>query len=50
MACCYCRVSIKMKTRNLEYERKFRKYLFSFDLKTHLEICENINVEHKKTK
>lgn len=32
-----------MKKRNLEYERKFRAYLFSFDFKTHLEICKNIN-------
>ena len=39
----------KMKKRNVEYENKFRKYLFSFDLKTHLEICKNINVEFKKT-
>jgi len=37
-----------MKKRNLRYEEMFRKYLFSFDLKTHLEICKNINVEFKK--
>jgi len=40
-----------MKTkRNLEYERKFRAYLFSGDLERHLEICKNINVEFKKAK
>jgi len=39
-----------MKKRNLEYEDKFRKYLFSFDLETHLKICKNINVEFKKNK
>jgi len=33
-----------MKQRNTEYEQKFKKYLFSFDFKTHLEICKNINV------
>jgi len=35
-----------MKTRNLDYEKKFRKYLFSFDYKSHIEICKNINVKH----
>lgn len=34
-----------MKKRSLEYESKFRRYLFSFDFKTHLEICKNINVK-----
>ena len=33
-----------MKKRNLEYEKKFRKYLFSFDFQIHKEICKNINV------
>ena len=37
-----------MKLRNIEYEKKFRAYLFSFDYKTHKEICKNINVEAKK--
>ena len=36
-----------MKTRNLEYEKKFRKYLYSFDFETHKDICKNINVKHK---
>jgi len=35
---------MKTKKRSLEYERKFRKYLFSFDFETHKEICKNINV------
>ena len=39
-----------MKQRNLEYENKFRAYLFSWDLETHKKICENINVEFKKGK
>ena len=39
-----------MKKRSFEYEKRFKKYLFSFDLKTHLEICKNINVEFKKEK
>jgi len=34
-----------MKERSLNYEKKFRKYLFSFDFKTHKEICKNINVK-----
>lgn len=34
-----------MKERNLEYEKKFREYLFSFDFKTHKKICENINTK-----
>jgi hypothetical protein len=33
-----------MKKRNLEYEEKFRAYLFSFNFETHKEICKNINV------
>ena len=32
------------KKRNLEYEKKFRAYLFSFDGETHKEICKHINV------
>lgn len=35
------------KIRNLEYEKKFRAYLFSFDYETHKQICKNINVNHK---
>jgi len=34
-----------MKGRNLEYENKFRRYLFSMTFKIHKEICENINVK-----
>ena len=34
-----------MKKRNLEYEKKFRAYLFSMDFETHKKICENINVK-----
>ncbi|NQV00334.1 MAG: hypothetical protein HQ538_06370 [Parcubacteria group bacterium] len=33
-----------MKTRSLEYEKKFRKYLYRFDWETHKEICKNIGV------
>ena len=33
-----------MHKRNLEYEAKFRSYLFSFDLENHKDICKNINV------
>jgi len=43
----------EIKKRNEEYEKKFRKYLFSFDLETHKKICENLNVnhnQHNKTK
>lgn len=36
-----------MKKRNLEYEKKFRKYLFSFDYETHKKIAENINLMTK---
>ena len=32
------------KKRNLEYERRFRAYLFSGDWTRHTEICKNINV------
>lgn len=38
-----------MKKRNLEYEKRFRAYLFSFNFETHKQICENINVIHKET-
>jgi len=34
-----------MKKRSLEYEKRFRKYIYSFDLETHKEICKNINVK-----
>jgi len=34
-----------MKERNKIYEKKFRTYLFSFDLDTHKEICKNLNVK-----
>jgi hypothetical protein len=37
-----------MKQRSLEYEEKFKKYLFSFDFKIHNEICKNINVRHNQ--
>lgn len=37
-----------MKQRSLKYEEQFKKYLFSFDLDTHKQICENINVKHKQ--
>ena len=32
------------KKRSLEYEKKFKAYLFSFDFKTHKEICEQIGL------
>jgi len=35
------------KERNLEYENKFRAYLFSWDFETHKKICKNINVDFK---
>ena len=38
----------KMKGRNLDYEKKFRAYLFKGDLERHKAICKNINVEFKK--
>ena len=37
-----------MKKRNIDYENKFRKYLFSFDFETHNKICKNINVVPNK--
>ena len=37
-------LTMNCKKRNLEYEAKFRSYLFSFDLETHRDICKNINV------
>ena len=37
---------LKMKKRSLEYEQKFRKYLYSFDFETHKKICINVNVAH----
>ena len=37
-----------MKIRNLNYENKFRAYLFSMDLETHKKICNNINVKHNQ--
>jgi hypothetical protein len=37
-----------MKERSLDYENKFRRYLFSFDFETHKEICKNINVNHNQ--
>jgi hypothetical protein len=33
-----------MKERSLEYERKFRKYLYSFDYETHKTIVESIGI------
>jgi len=33
-----------MKERNLEYEARFRAYLFSGDFERHKLICKNINV------
>jgi hypothetical protein len=38
------------KCRDLEYEKKFRAYLFKGDLERHKEICKNINVEFKEAK
>ena len=38
----------RMKERNLEYEAKFRSYLFSFDLENHKDICKNINVRNNQ--
>ena len=34
-----------MKPRNLQYEQKFRAYLFSGGFERHKEICKNINVK-----
>jgi len=39
-----------MKERNLEYEKKFRKYLYSFDFEKHKKICENINLKHNEVR
>ena len=33
-----------MKKRNLDYEKRFSAYLFSFDFETHKKICKHINV------
>ncbi len=33
-----------MVKRNLDYEKKFRAYLFSGDFERHKKICKNINV------
>ena len=38
------------RCRDLEYEKKFRAYLFKGDLERHKEICKNINVEFKEAK
>ena len=32
------------KKRNIDYENKFRAYLFGGDWERHKEICKNINV------
>jgi len=37
-----------MKKRNLDYEKKFRTYLFSFDFETHKQICKDLNVKHNQ--
>lgn len=37
-----------MKVRSLEYERRFRKYLFSFSFEDHKKICESIGLRHNK--
>ena len=39
-----------MKQRNLSYEQKFRKYLYSFDFDTHKKICSNINLKHNEVR
>jgi len=41
--CPICNFQI-CKCRNLEYEKKFRAYLFKFNFETHKKICKNINV------
>lgn len=33
------------KKRCLDYEKKFKSYLFSFDYKTHLEIIKNVGLD-----
>jgi len=37
-----------MKERNIEYENKFKKYLYGFDFETYKQICENIEVKPKE--
>ena len=37
-----------MKKRNLEYEKKFRAYLFKGCRERFKEICKNLNIEVKK--
>jgi len=37
-----------MKERSLDYERKFKKYLYSFDFETHKNICKNIGLKHNE--
>lgn len=37
-----------MKQRNLEYEQKFKSYLFSFNFETHKKICRDINIKHNQ--
>ena len=37
-----------MKKRNIVYEQKFRKYLYSFDYETHKDICKNIGLKHNE--
>jgi len=39
-----------MKARNIEYEKKFRSYLFSGCFERHKEICKNINIKPNITK
>ena len=39
----------RMKQRNLEYENKFRAYLFKGDWKRYTEICKNLNVVESTT-
>lgn len=34
-----------MNQRNLEYEKKFRTYLFKGDFQRYIDICKSINVE-----
>ncbi len=38
------------KERNLKYELRFRKYLYSFDFDKHKDICKNINLKHNEVK
>ncbi len=37
-----------MKERNIEYENKFKKYLYSFDFEIYKQICEKIEVKPKE--